>query len=139
MPLSTHVHEARLRVRYAETDALGIAHHSAFVVWLEAGRVEWMRSVGPSYAELEARGYALPVIELRLRFVSPARFDDEIVVRTALSDLRSRSARFSYEIVTAARHPVQLANGMTRHVCLRHGEVSRVPAELRRLADSRHA
>jgi acyl-CoA thioester hydrolase len=131
MPLSTKVCETRIRVRYAETDAMGIAHHSAFVVWLEAGRVEWLRSIGLSYADLERQGYALPVIELRVRFVSPAIFDDVLIVRSALSDLRSRSARFAYEIVTDEKHPRQLANAMTRHIITRDGKIARAPQVLR--------
>src|SRR5688572_5853666 len=98
MPLSTLVHETAIRVRYAETDAAGIAHHAAFVPWLEAGRVDWLRAAGGSYRQLETEGYSLPVVELRLRYVGPARFDDELVVRTGLSELRSRSLRFVYEV-----------------------------------------
>jgi acyl-CoA thioester hydrolase len=92
-----------------------------------------MRAIGPSYAQREQRGYALPVVELRLRYVAPARFDDLLIVRTALADLRSRSATFTYEVVSDESHPRQLANGMTRHICMRHGEVCRMPEELRRL------
>jgi len=131
MPLSTHVWETPLRVRYAETDAMGIAHHSAYVVWLEAGRVDWMRSIGLSYADLERAGYSLPVVELRVRYVAPSRFDDELVVRTGLSELRSRSARFTYEIVTAEPHPRQVANATTQHICMRAGAVARMPDSLR--------
>lgn len=133
MPLSTVVHEARLRVRYAETDAQGIAHHSSYVPWLEVGRVEWLRAAGVRYADLEAQGYSLPVVELHLRYVAAARFDDALVVRTGLADVRSRSVRFVYEIVTDTDHPRQVANGMTRHVCLCQGRISTLPHALRDL------
>jgi len=134
MPLSTEVTETCLRVRYAETDAMGIAHHSAYLPWLEVGRVEWMRARGMSYAELERQGYALPVVDVHVRFVTAARFDDALVVRAAVWDVRSRSVRFSYEIVTDEPHPRQVANATTRHICLRHGEIARLPDPLREIA-----
>jgi acyl-CoA thioester hydrolase len=133
MPLSTYVHESPIRVRYAETDAAGIAHHSSFIPWFETGRVEWMRSRGASYAELESDGYTLPVVELSIRYVAPVRFDDQLTVRTALSDVRSRTVAFVYEIVTQEPHPRQVANGRTKHVCVRGGSVARLPDVLRRI------
>lgn len=131
MPLSTTIRETALRVRYAETDAAGIAHHGAYVAWLECGRVEWLRDQGVSYAALEREGFHLPVVAIDLRYVAPARFDDRLVVRTGVADARSREVRFVYEIVTDEPHPRQLANGSTRHLCLHRGAVSRFPAELR--------
>lgn len=136
MPLSTAVCELPIRVRYAETDASGIAHHAAYVAWLEAGRVEWLREQGQSYREIESAGYSLPVVELQLRYLTATRFDDELIVRTGLADLRSRTVRFVYEILTPGRHPRQVANGMSRHICLVKGRVSKLPEALRRLADS---
>jgi acyl-CoA thioester hydrolase len=131
MPVSTFIVETHLRVRYAETDAMGVAHHSAYVAWLEMGRVDWLRAVGGSYRELEGEGYALPVVDLRIRYVAPARFDDALVVRTALGDLRSREAQFVYEVVTDEPRPRQVANGMTRHICLQSGAVALMPESLR--------
>lgn len=137
MPLSTDIHEARIRVRYAETDAQGIAHHSAYIPWLEVGRVEWLRAAGVPYPAVEAQGYSLPVVELHVRYVAAVRFDDSLVVRTGLADVRSRSVRFVYEIVTDTPHPRQVANGMTRHVCLRHGQISTLPESLRAVVAGR--
>lgn len=131
MPHSPHVHAATVRVRYAETDAAGIAHHGSYVDWMEVGRVEWLRSLGVSYADLERDGYTLPVVELHLRYVAPARFDDVLQVRTGLVDARSRAVAFVYEILTADRRPRQLANGRTRHVCLCNGQIAPLPAGLR--------
>jgi acyl-CoA thioester hydrolase len=133
MPLSTAIHETRLRVRYAETDASGIAHHAAYLPWLETGRVEWLRDRGLSYRDLEREGYSLPVVEMRLRYVAPARFDDALVVRTGLAELRSRELRFVYEIVTDEPRPRQLANGTTRHLCLLRGVASPLPAAYRQV------
>jgi acyl-CoA thioester hydrolase len=98
--------------------------------------VAWLEAAGVSYRDLERDGYSLPVIELRLRYVAPARFDDELRVRTALAELRSREARFVYEVVTAEEHPRQLANGTTRHMNLRNGAVAPMPAALRALASA---
>lgn len=135
MPLSTRIHETDLRVRYAETDAAGIAHHSSFVAWLEVGRVEWMRAGGATYAELESEGYQLPVIDMHLRYVGAARFDDQIRVRTGLTDVRSRTLTFVYEILTAEPRPRQLANGRTRHICVAGGRVVTLPASLRQMVE----
>ncbi len=133
MPLSTRVHETQIRVRYAETDAAGIAHHGAYLPWLEVGRVEWMRAGGASYAELEAEGYSLPLVELKIRYLSPTHFDDLLTVRTALTDVRSRTVTFVYEVVTCEAHPKQLANASTRHMCVNNGTVARLPEVIRRL------
>jgi len=135
MPLSTTIVPTPLRVRYAETDAAGIAHHSAYVAWLEMGRVEWLRAHGVSYAALEREGYHLPVVALDIRYVAPARFDDALLIRTGLADARSREARFVYEVVTDAQHPRQLASGSTRHICLLEGRVVRLPEAIRALVE----
>lgn len=135
MPLSTALCELPIRVRYAETDASGITHHAAYVAWLEAGRVEWLRQQGLSYREIERAGYNLPVVELQLRYLTATRFDDELIVRTGLADLRSRSVRFVYEVLTPTQHARQVANGMSRHICLVAGQVSKLPEALRALVD----
>ena len=135
MPLSTLIHEAPVRVRYAETDAAGIAHHAAYVAWLEVGRVDWLRAAGVSYRDIEAQGYSLPVVELHLCYVAPARFDDALLIRTGLADIRSRGVRFLYEVVTAEAHPRQLANAMSRHVCLLGGRIAPLPEAVRGLGE----
>jgi acyl-CoA thioester hydrolase len=137
MPLSTHIEETLLRVRYTETDAAGIAHHSSYVNWMEVGRVEWLRALGSSYRDLESDGFSLPVVEMHLGFVAPARFDDALLIRTALADARSRTVTFIYEILSAEPHVRQLANGMTRHICLRHGLVAPLPESVRALVSRR--
>lgn len=136
MPISTSIVETPVRVRYAETDAAGIAHHSAFIPWLELGRVEWLRAQGIAYAALEREGYHLPVIALNLRYVAPARFDDLLIVRAGVAEARSRELLFVYEIVTDEPHARQLANGNTRHMCLFKGKISRMPESIRALADA---
>lgn len=135
MPLSTQVHEHRFRVRYAETDASGLAHHSAYLPWLEEGRVEWLRAEGVLYADLEAEGYHLAVTEVQLRYVAPAFFDMALVLRSAVADMRSREVTFRYELVTDEPHPRQIASARSRHLCLREGRLARMPDVLRALAD----
>lgn len=76
--MSEHLH--RLRVRYAETDQMGVVHHAAYVPWLEEARIAWLRAHGHSYRELEAGGIAMPVVALELRYRRPLRFDDEVTV-----------------------------------------------------------
>lgn len=134
MPHAAHVHATPVRVRYAETDASGLAHHSSYWPWFELARVEWLRSEGIRYADLERDGYHLAVVEAHIRYVAPARFDDALLVRTGLVDVRSREATFVYEVVTDTAHPRQLANGRTKHICLRHGGLSKLPEALRHLA-----
>lgn len=134
MPHASDIHAFSLRVRYVETDAAGIAHHSSYLGWFEAARVEWLRAQGIDYAELERDGFHLAVIEAFVRYVAPARFDDALIVRTGLVDARSREATFVYEVVTDSRHPRQLANGRTRHICLHRGQVAKLPEALRRTA-----
>jgi acyl-CoA thioester hydrolase len=79
------------RVRYAESDQMGYAHHSAFVVWMEEARIEWLRAIGHSYRELEAGGVLMPVVEVHIAYKRPFRFDDRVELVTAAEVLgRSR-------------------------------------------------
>src|SRR4029077_6335533 len=88
----------RVRVRFGETDLMGIAHHASYVSYLEVGRVEWLRRRGVTYAAWAARGIHLPVIELSIAYRAPARFDDDLAVETTLSEVRAASLRFTYRI-----------------------------------------
>ena len=106
------VHE--LRVRFAETDQMGVAHHSAWIVWLEEARVEWLRERGLSYRELEDSGTSLAVSEVQVRYRSAARFDDLIQIRARLEESRSRSFRFSYTVIRTSDGTL-LADAVTRH------------------------
>lgn len=123
------VAETTFRVRYAETDQMGIVHHSAYPIWMEEGRSAWSRQVGWPYAEFERAGYALAVSELYVRFLTPARYDQLVTVRTHVSQVRSRQIRFEYEIVdTQSGQP--LARGYTVHICVdRQARTARIPAE----------
>jgi len=91
-------HATELRVRYAETDRMGIVYYANYLVWCEVGRVEFMRALGGSYADLEAQGYGLAVAEATVRYLAPARFDDRVRVETSLVGVRSRAVMFDYVI-----------------------------------------
>jgi acyl-CoA thioester hydrolase len=91
----------RIRVRFAETDLMGIVHHAAYVGFLEVARVEWLRRRGVLYAEWAVLGLHLAVAELMLKYRAPARFDEELDVDTSLGELRAASLRFDYRVVRA--------------------------------------
>src|SRR5256714_2294077 len=83
------VNETRIRVRYAETDQMGVVYHANYFIWFEVGRVEFMRQLGFSYREMEANdGCCIAVVDARCRYKAPARYDDEVVVRTRLKNVR---------------------------------------------------
>jgi len=115
-----------ITVRYAETDAMGVVHHSSYVVWLEAARVEWLEQIGLPYTQIEAQGLAFAVVELGLVYRYPARFGDRLEVETWLSEASSRTLRYEYRVW---RGQTLLAEGFTRHLCqdLR-GRAVRIPA-----------
>jgi acyl-CoA thioester hydrolase len=90
--------DSRTRVRYKETDQMGIAHHSNYVVWFEIGRTDLCRATGFPYSEIERRGFLLVVTEVGCRFRIPFRYDDEVIIRTSVAEAGSRSIRFAYEL-----------------------------------------
>ncbi len=90
--------ESRTRVRYKETDQMGIAHHSNYIVWFELGRTDLCRATGFSYREIEARGRLLVVVEIGCRYRAPFHYDDEVVIRTWIDETGSRSMKFAYEL-----------------------------------------
>ena len=96
------IHEHRFRVRYAETDAMRVAHHAAYLVWMEAGRVEALRALGFSFAEVEASGYGHAVREVRIQYQRPARFDQELVLRVAIVYASGPRMTFGYRLYDAA-------------------------------------
>ena len=96
-----HSHATELRVRYAETDRMGVVYYANYLVWCEVGRVELLRSLGRSYAALEGDGIGLAVSEARVRYLAPARFDDIVRIDTTLASVRSRALTFDYIISDA--------------------------------------
>jgi acyl-CoA thioester hydrolase len=109
-------HETGVRVRYSETDKMGVVYHANYLVWFEIGRTEYCRARGFSYRDMEELDNAfLVVAESYCRYKSPAFYDDEIVVRTRVNEMRKRSLRFGYEIYRLEDGKV-LAEGETTHV-----------------------
>jgi acyl-CoA thioester hydrolase len=106
--------ETRLTVRYAETDQMGIVHHSNYAVWFEAGRTDFFKKNGVAYSEVEARGVMLPLYGLTCKFMRPARYDDEIAVITSLKKLTRVRLLMSYEVVNVKTMAL-LAAGETMH------------------------
>lgn len=103
-----------LRVRYPETDQMGVVHHSHYLVWFEIGRTELMRDAGFAYAEMEKAGVRMPVVEAHCRYLRPARYDETLTVETRLEAVRRASVRFEYR-VTRAGDGTLVATGSTRH------------------------
>ncbi len=105
-----------IRVRYAETDQMGLAHHMNYLAWFELGRTALMRSNGLSYAELEAGGVLLPVAHAELDYRRGAAYDERVWIDARVAEVRSRTVTFAYEAVRA-RDGVLLASGSTTLVC----------------------
>ena len=116
--MSGRVSEVRIRVRYAETDQMGVVYHSNHFVWFEVGRVEFFRQLGFSYKEMEEQdGCHIAVVDARCRYKAPARYDDEVIVRTQLKNLRESLVHFAYDLLRAA-DGLLLAEGETTHVVI---------------------
>ena len=111
-------YETRLRVRYAETDQMGVVYYANYLVWMEVGRVEYCKACGFEYKQMELEdGVFLAVAEARCRYASPARFDDEVVIRTWVPEANPRVVLFAYEMRLAADGR-KLATGETKHIFL---------------------
>lgn len=108
--------DTTLRVRYAETDQMGVVYHSNYFVWFEVGRVELLRHLGFTYREMEKQDdCVIAVVDARCRYKSPARYDDELVVRTHLKNIRESMIHFGYQVLRPADNTV-LAEGETTHI-----------------------
>jgi acyl-CoA thioester hydrolase len=135
--------ETRIRVRYAETDQMGVVYYANYLVWMEVGRVELCRACGFDYHDMEEQdGIFLAVTEANCRYVSSARYDDEVIVRTWIEAVNPRTVTFSYEMLRAADSR-KLAHGYTRHLFLdRTFQRTRLPEkyfEMFGIADARQA
>ena len=122
-----------LRVRYAETDKMGVVYHANYFVWFEVGRCELIRGIGKSYRDLEAAGIGLPVIEAHCEFKSPARYDDEVQVKTWGTLLSPARVEFRYEVSQVNDGTVN-AVGRTVHAAVdQSGRPCRLPDDIRDL------
>ena len=105
----------RLRVRFGETDAMGVANNAAYLAWFEVGRVEYLRELGHSYADVHAGGMDMVVVEAHAEYLRALRFDDEFAVECACTAVRGASFTFGYELV---RDGEVACRGFTRHACV---------------------
>ena len=122
-------HTEEIRVRYGETDKMGVAHHSSYLFWLEVGRTGLLRESGFSYREMEANGTLLPVMEYNVRINIGAEYDDDLRIESWITSLRSRTVTFSYRVL---RDGELLATAWTRHLCVTpDNQFRRIPDEIR--------
>lgn len=106
--------ETRLTVRYAETDQMGIVHHSNYAVWFEAARTDFLKQIGFSYGGIEEKGVLLPLYELNTKFKKPALYEDEVIIKTRLEKITKVRIIFSYTAIREKDSTV-LATGETMH------------------------
>lgn len=122
-----------VRVRYAETDKMGVVYYANYLVWFEVGRCEWLRQAGLTYAGLERDGTILPVIAAHCDYMQPARYDDEVEIRATAHLLSPVRLRFEYEVRLGAAGPLAAA-GWTEHAAVDiDGKPRRLPAYVRDL------
>lgn len=123
-------HSIDLPVRFAETDAMGIVHHSNHLVWFEAARVAWLEAIALPYVEFAAGGHHFAVTDVQVRYRRAARFGDTVRVTAWLDELRSRQLAFAYEVVRVEGTDL-LAQGRTEHVCVDlAGRTTTIPPEM---------
>jgi acyl-CoA thioester hydrolase len=122
----------RIRVRYADTDQMGVVYYGNFLTFFEVGRTEYLRAAGTDYKSIEATRVTAAVIEARVRYVAPARFDDELLICTRVAEMGRLRFRFEYQIWRDVDGTL-VASGHTEHVLLQHGSMRpvRVPDEIR--------
>jgi acyl-CoA thioester hydrolase len=119
--------DVEIRVRYAETDQMGVAYYANYLVWFEVGRSEFCRKRGFRYADLEALGYKLVVSDVNCRYRNPARYDEAIMVRTRLKGVNKRMITFGYQILRKDQEAL-IAEGETRHICVdSNGKTKSIP------------
>lgn len=125
-------HETTVRVRYAETDQMGIVYHANYLVWMEVGRVEYFRAAGIRYRDMEAHdGILLAVVEANCRYIAPALYDDEVIVQTSIGEASPRMVRIEYKMRNSETSR-KLAEGYTRHIFLsREMRPTRLPEKFR--------
>jgi acyl-CoA thioester hydrolase len=107
--------EARVRVRYAETDQMGVVYHSNYLIWFEVGRVEHIRQLGLNYKQMEEEGCGIAVVDVHVRYKAPARYDDELTIETRLLAARGAVVKFGYRILRIT-DGLLLCEGETMHV-----------------------
>jgi len=122
-----HTCESRLHVRYAETDKMGVVYYANYFVWMEIGRTDYCKSIGFSYRDMEHEDANMAVVDATCRYIAPARYDDEILVRTSVERLSRRLVSFVYRIYNTANDKL-LAEGKTVHITVgKDGKTCSIP------------
>jgi acyl-CoA thioester hydrolase len=122
--------EHRIRVRYCETDRMGVSHHGSYVAWFEEARTEWLRQRGKSYRAMEEEGVFLQVVGLQVRYLAPTTYDDELLLRTSVKERRNASITLRYEVLLV-RDGTRCALGETTLACVDgKGRLRRLPPEV---------
>jgi acyl-CoA thioester hydrolase len=126
-------HQTRVRVRYAETDQMGVVYYANYLIWMEVARVEFCQALGFRYKDMEIEdGVMIAVVEAQCRYLYPARFDDEVMVETRIAAANSRLVSFGYEM-RLAEGDRRVATGATRHIfCNREMKPVRLPVKYRK-------
>lgn len=136
MPAMVSESISELRVRYAETDQMGVVYHANYLVWCELGRTDFIRALGKSYAELERDGVLLAVSDVTMRFHASARYDDPIRVHTRLTGAGSRGLTFAYRVMRADTETL-LASATTALVSIdKSGRLAAMPRDLRAVLEA---
>jgi acyl-CoA thioester hydrolase len=128
--------EARVRVIYGDTDQMGVVYHANYLRYFEFSRMEFFRACGGSYREMERDGFMLPVVEVSCQYKVPARYDDLLLIRPKVSELRRASIVFTYEVAREEEPSTLLCTGRTLHACVgRDGKPKRFPDAFVRLIE----
>lgn len=130
-PTDRFVTENSFYVRYVETDAMRIVHHSSYIIYFEEGRSHYARQRGSDYADLEASGYFLAVTEIGARYLKAAQYGQHLTIRCWIDEMKSRALTFKYEIIDAATNEL-CVTGYTKHICINNqGQVVTLPENWR--------
>jgi acyl-CoA thioester hydrolase len=133
MTNSAFVSESRFRVRFAETDAMGIVHHASYIIWMEQARTDYCRAAGMPYSEISAQGIDFMVTDIGVKYLSPSFFDDQIVVRAWVEKVGRASCRFGYQLYNETTGKIGI-EGFSEHAAAgRDGKVKRLFPELYQL------
>lgn len=120
-------HQINIRIRYSETDQMGVVYHGNYAQYLEMGRVEWLRNLGISYRWMEDNGVMLPVISLALRYKKPAKYDDIVTVKTTLLRSPGVKIEFAYEVTSEAGEVLVEGNTQLAFIDMKTGRPTRCP------------
>lgn len=131
-----NTHKINLRVRYAETDQMGVVYHGNYAQYFEIGRVEWLRNQGVSYKELEENGIMLPVVSLSMNYKKPAFYDEELTVVTTLKYLGGAKIEFEYEILNQKQELLTTAHTVLVFVDMKTKRPIQVPTFLEQMINS---